>query len=161
MKIRPGFVSNSSSSSFIIALSKKPETAEELQGVLFKSQKKFSHPYERYKLDTIDIAKTVFKDVITAGKTTLNMMISELNTGSVCSGPSYNEYVIPYWGTDKYDEQQIKYDKDCIEFLQNFVSNNENKEFYIVEYGDDSEYECALEHGDIFENIPHIRISKH
>jgi hypothetical protein len=45
MKIRQGFVSNSSSSSFVIAWSKKPETVEEMSNFLFGENKEYPNPY--------------------------------------------------------------------------------------------------------------------
>jgi len=39
MKVRNGFVSNSSSSSFIVAWNKKPESVEEVKNILFGDAK--------------------------------------------------------------------------------------------------------------------------
>ena len=68
MKTRQGFVSNSSSSSFIIAFDKKPESAKELQTLMFDStEKTLAHPYnEGVFYATSKIAKTVFEDIQSA-----------------------------------------------------------------------------------------------
>ena len=45
MKIRSGFVSNSSSSSFVVAWPKKPKTTEEARGMLFADDASYPNPY--------------------------------------------------------------------------------------------------------------------
>ena len=45
MKVRHGFVSNSSSSSFVVAWPQKPRTVEEMNGLLFEDKKEYENPY--------------------------------------------------------------------------------------------------------------------
>jgi DUF438 domain-containing protein len=45
MKTRKGFISNSSSSSFIILLPKKPESSDELRSMIFKEDNIFESIY--------------------------------------------------------------------------------------------------------------------
>ena len=63
MKIRNGFVSNSSSSSFVIALDTNPMemTMEELRTLLFGEQELFAK-YD-YAFTTKDLAQTILKDI--------------------------------------------------------------------------------------------------
>lgn len=57
MKIRNGFVSNSSSSSFIVSFDKKPSSAEELREILFGDKEYIEHRYDLFdKLDGIYIS---------------------------------------------------------------------------------------------------------
>lgn len=46
MKIRQGFVSNSSSSSFVVGFYRKPKDVAELQQLLFQEDQIYPHPYD-------------------------------------------------------------------------------------------------------------------
>ena len=61
MKHRPGFVSNSSSSSFVVAFDKIPENVKELQHMLFGNEKIFAGYENGYPVE--EIAAIVFEDM--------------------------------------------------------------------------------------------------
>jgi len=61
MKIRSGFVSNSSSSSFIVGFSKIPTSPEELEALMFNGRTMIN--YYDDSMSSIDVAKIVFKDM--------------------------------------------------------------------------------------------------
>ena len=45
---------------------------------------------------------------------------------------------------------------------QNFINDNKGKFIFIVSYCDnEGEFKCVMEHGEIFKNVPHIRINQH
>ena len=60
MKIRKGFVSNSSSSSFIVQWDKKPKSIEEVKKILFGVQETYS--YYDDNVSTQRLAETIFND---------------------------------------------------------------------------------------------------
>jgi len=59
----------------------------------------------------------------------------------------------------------VAYNLACDEYAQRVVDalqkNWEDKEIYIFNYSDESEYFSVLEHGGIFNNLPHKQISNH
>ena len=139
MKIRSSFVTNSSSSSFIIAFDKKPESAEEMKQILFGDQEYFFDPYydanSQYfsnrpeKYSALEVATIVFNDI----KDEIPM----------------SEECIEYFIEDSYGS-----DKDIEIFKDKFV--------FEVSYADDcGDLGCAMEHGDLFERIPHRSQSNH
>lgn len=91
MKIRKGFVSNSSSSSFILALDKKPKSVSEMKELLFGDAEFYYDPYydesssyfqnrtEKYPTKTV--AKTVFEDIKDQKPMTLEDIAEELSSG--------------------------------------------------------------------------------
>jgi hypothetical protein len=72
MKIRNGFVSNSSSSSFIVAFNKKVSSSEEMKEILYGDSDTIEHYDDKH--NTIDLAREVFnkfrkmRDVRKSGK---------------------------------------------------------------------------------------------
>ncbi len=130
MKIRNGFVSNSSSSSFIVAIPKKVKTVEQLKEIMFPGQKFISHPYEDgVSITTKKIAETVFKDMEEQIPNNRESLLSEYD---------YN---------DRTESFAVAHSKDNI---------------YVFSYSDnDGSFQSFMEHGGIFENLPHITISHH
>lgn len=64
MRTRTGFVSNSSSSSFIVGFSSKPRSVNEVQHLLFKDAKTIQDPWDtKQSYNTRYIASLVFDDL--------------------------------------------------------------------------------------------------
>lgn len=68
MEVRNGHVSNSSSSSFIVAFSRKPRRSDDVYEEMFptdeaKNRKWMGHPYERDPVDHRSVATAVWRDV--------------------------------------------------------------------------------------------------
>ena len=57
MKIRTNFVSNSSSSSFLVALPKIPTNAEDIKSILFGKEEKAG------KFTTLELSKIIWRDI--------------------------------------------------------------------------------------------------
>lgn len=62
MKIRNGFVSNSSSSSFIVAFPKKPKSQADVLEMMFKDKNETVKPYD-HELSAENVAAIVFADL--------------------------------------------------------------------------------------------------
>jgi len=179
MKTRCGFVSNSSSSSFILSLVKKPETVEEMKEILFGDDEYYYDPYydpsssyfadrtEKYL--ALEVAQTVFDDLkdqtsMNEGKVAEELGSGwadiELDNGEVA--PKYENF--PKKGsTNDYDWEAYQKASDIFfkKAAKELIAESKDKELYVVSYSDDCSYGCALEHGTLFDRVDHFRISHH
>lgn len=164
MKVRTGFVSNSSSSSFIIAVDKKPTTVEEMIELLFnEGEERYHDPFSEDSWDVTEIARIVFKDI--EGQTSMKERdITEILTGGSIEGSpemmsfSMSDHI---WGDinlDAYRKATRKYE---LEISDEIRRQWDKKEIYNVEYEDGNSRGSAMEHGNLFSNIEHYRVSCH
>lgn len=179
MKIRTGFVSNSSSSSFVVAFPHKPKDAEDVKKMLFGKQEwHYADCYSEKDADapTLGIAKKVFSQV--KEKATEEEIFDSIHNGW------FKDFYQIYPGmVDCYDDPAfiaLKYsnpnDRKKIEDITHKNSEENAKrakdianafqymyeEAYIVvmEFSD-NEGDAVEEHSGIFERLPHIRTSYH
>lgn len=81
MKIRTGFVSNSSSSSFVVAFPRKPESIADIKEFLFGDRDADgSVTYYDYNVTMDEVARQVFNDMQSVAMTT-EEITEELNSG--------------------------------------------------------------------------------
>jgi hypothetical protein len=161
MKIRSGFVSNSSSSSFIVAFPKKPENVEEVKALLFPNGQEAYGCYD-YHCSTQIVAETVWKDIQSQKPDDKEIIWKELH-GYLEGGPNSN------WSEFKTADGDINWEALNIErckyrqkVMKKFTEENSDKTIYCFHYSDDNgSYEEALEHGGLFNYLPHITVSHH
>jgi len=179
MKIREGFVSNSSSSSFVVSFPKEPKSVEDVKNVLFdEDQKIYANPYDEGGWPVETAAETVWKGICDQKKNDIPVIMEELTE---CS--KYDDPEAPYYKDfehienldERYKAEEIasqnfanKKIKEFINIRKNKLKKLNNEEdyidnaVYIFEYSDNKgSYGCSLEHGDLFNKLKHIRISKH
>lgn len=162
MKTRRGFVSNSSSSSFLVAFTRNPKCAKDVQDMVFGNETLFHSPYDQISWTTVEIAERIWNDI-------KNQIP---NNQKSFSG---NMYGIAY---DRYDEFRIKkdgaddwdyyfddkgYDGAVAEILDEFMLSNADSFCYHVEYSDNGggQIGVAMEHGNLFKNLQHLVSSHH
>jgi len=161
MKHRNGFVSNSSSSSFIVCFPTKPENSDEVFDYLFTRNTKVVE-YCDIEADTKEMSQQIFKDIQTSPEET---DIDKLLSGY--SGDYEDKAVRDMFnimkqvnrGFDEYGSQADEIRKDAFK-----VFLDKNKDSYIckLNYSDnDGDMHIVMEHGDIFRNLPHVRFSRH
>jgi hypothetical protein len=151
MKIRTGFVSNSSSSSFILVLDKKPESVEELAEVMGDCE---TSDYWGNTLSSEMIADIVFRDI----------NVSDATWEDVES--EYKESVMEYnwnlsYGSVEYDTHIKEQEEKADRLWEEFKEKNSEKYVTVVNYEDGSTIGSMMEHGEVFRNIESYIISHH
>ncbi len=167
MKIKLSFVTNSSSSSFVVA---------------FPKRIKFLDDVKKYIEDKK--AKTVFNDAINqrpliakpTGKKVLKEVIAKLNSGYYPTAPDWLDDFEAFKKEHSLTTAEVyktflkefdeKFGKKCTEVLgpiaKKFLTEAEGQYIYFFEYGDeDGEYFSEMEHGSTFKLLKHLIISNH
>lgn len=170
MKIRNGFVSNSSSSSFVVAFPEMPTSVEHLKKMMFGDDETFPNPYpyddRESEYSTMKIAETVYDNILTQKVNDKENIIEGFGgwLPGAPEGPDvYNRNDLTQKEKDKiwsdWDKEYDKYQKDT---AMAFVKKHKDMFIYTFEYSDnDGDYFCTLEHGGIFDNLKHVKISRH
>ena len=173
MKIRNGFVSNSSSSSFVVAFDKEPQNEKDVHKMMFNEEKFHYNPFnwsldfeknpeETEKYDAYEISCRIFEEIQKRKQATEEEMIESVANGLV----DYSST-----GLKKYEDKNGKVDWEKTnkeeyrlgkEKIKKFIEKNKNKVFYVFSFSDNkNEFDAMLEHTHIFKNLKHIQTSLH
>lgn len=166
MKIRQGFVSNSSSSSFIVAFPKELELSVPVVQHLLFGENKVVCAYDHLgSISTESAAEQVVNDMIDQKPNDSEAILEALN-GYAVSGPNLNNFKFSPRNEhgDTYDWEA--YNAACDVHKQKMYEKIRNEfgdqDVYVFEYADENgSFFATLEHGGIFDNLPHMNISNH
>jgi hypothetical protein len=162
MKIRQGFVSNSSSSSFIVAFSKEPTSIEEVKKEVFKEVEYVGHSYDNFTVfSAFDLAKIIFEDIQKQKPNVEEEIVDSVEGGWFKGHAEFSSFELP---NGKFD--WVGYEKANKEaarkITDKFIEENKDKFIYVFSFSDnDPNPYSTLEHGEIFRNLNHIQTSYH
>ena len=166
MKIRGGFVSNSSSSSFIVAFPKDMEiSSDNVQNYLFAGQENIT-AYDWIGTFTAkEIADQVTRDM-RAQTPNNDEAISEALGGHLPGSPNFDNFRKRAADGKGYDYDWDAYEKASsahrAKMAEKIKAEFEGMDVYTFEYSDnDGNFYCTMVHGGIFDNVPNMRISNH
>ena len=154
MKIRRDFVTNSSSSSFVVSFDKIPTDYHELKTMLFGDDEYFNTYNET--IPTITLSEVIFNDMKSRGKVDVDLLIRELMNGYVYDAHDAPDYM-DYKSYDDYRFASMVYFTDFINAHFSDLSN-----VFILEYGNevDGPFADILEDDRIFKRVRCIKIDK-
>lgn len=157
MKCRNGFVSNSSSSSFLVAFPRNPKNAEEVQEIVFSKEVSFRCPFSKAVWKAESIAQYIWDGMKNQIPNNRKIIISKMYNVLV---DNYQDFETPaknpqHPGDYNFDREGYTYanKQKVIEFMD----DNDGCFFYYFEYDDnEGTLEQAMRHGDLFKNLPHL-----
>ena len=176
MKIRQGFVSNSSSSSFIIAVPEDCNTLGRLQDYIFKETTELLNPYcydtgNEFSWSASEITQIVLTDIKEQVPLDTEQILEEYCLGYTKDYKKMEKEIPIPWKVGTHEEEEEMWnrrEKRLRELSQRtidkFVQRKDVQDcnIYVVEYSDnDGVLKTAMEHGDLFNRIPHLKVSKH
>ena len=171
MKERTGFVSNSSSSSFIVAFPFIPHSQEEISNLLFTNGTPGGYPVEK-------VSQVVFNDILGSFPLSEEEMVKELSPAYSYMRDWEAQNPAPDWPkADASVKERKDFNKkhDAFYKKQNkererrakirateFIKENKEAVFLKFSYSDeDGSFYSSMEHDGTFDQLPHITISHH
>ena len=159
-------MSNSSSSSFIVAFPKEMEiSSNNVQNYLFAGQESICAYDWIGTFTTKEIADQVTRDM-RAQTPNENEQIAEALGGHLPGAPNFDNFRKRSSNGKGYDYDWDAYEKASsahrCAMAEKIKVEFEGMVVYTFEYSDnDGPLYCTMEHGGIFDNVPHMRISNH
>jgi len=169
MKIRLAHVTNSSSSSFLVAFpEEQPDTPEKMQKLLFGEQELLYQTFEDEPWPTEELARAVLESRQTVKTIPLEVeaVVAMLVTGygswnhlaeDLTQGMSLDEKCKSWQAITDFEA-----DKVARAFIEQVLRRfPKTKELEVYEFADETPLGSALEYSSVFSTLPHITISHH
>lgn len=183
MKIRSGFVSNSSSSSFVVAIPKSLLVPSDIKTAMFGDEVSLYGPYDddqQHSFDVNEVVGVITREIESQTPNSIKAIAEELDGYDPQYGDANVEGLtdgIPDVEDYNWEEIDKLSQKEKEKFWDNraklseargralakrFIDANKNCDVYVFEFSDNNgSMFSMMEHGDIFRNFKHVRISKH
>lgn len=172
MKIRTGFVSNSSSSSFIVTFTKDPTDINNL-----REQMGDCFPVmwgDAWQFTTEDVINRVHKDIMNQREFHSRILAGEIEPHELANiDAEYSDLADDLYYTLSADNPELTWDgpemqeaskklfERCLTRFQNKLKQNKSWEYHFEYSDNDGSFFSSLEHGEIFRNLEYDRISHH
>ena len=176
MKIRRGHVSNSSSSSFVVAFDRMPSSEDELRQLMFGDDE-YWFDYHDGRYPTREIARIIYDGLfhlsvkdeyghIDEGRISYEDALNVMREGHTRNEPEYPYHLYGLYKSDrqKYDVLYQQYLSLCEkekESLRNAMFSPTDLLFKFEFCDGDGGFWAMMEHSGIFERLRHIRVDKH
>lgn len=164
MKIKSDFVTNSSSSNFVIGFPFIPKNEGDVHKMLFGGDvESFVSGCQGDSYSSKEISKTIFncmKDQIPNNEQNIFNAIVE---GWFDGRPAINQFIKSYgknWDAD-FEAYAFACDEKAKEITQKYLNQFSTLFFYTFSFEDDNQYDAMLESGEIFEKMVGERIDCH
>ena len=144
MKFRNGFVSNSSSSSFILALDEEPKSPQDIINILWGQ-------YVELTYGVVEMATQIFQDLKSIDQASVEKRL--LNNGYMDCDPHY-EY-------DNYEMYKKERKNNRKAFVDKYFDENKGKKFFYLRYSDDTVRGAQLEHDVPWWNTKGVVVISH